>query len=313
MKHKTPVIKEITTQISQVNTVLKTVFTPKTVAESKPSLDLIFNNINNNTFFNIDIIDDTIKIYDNNNILSNENIKLYKNNDKNIAKIIASFIKKYHYEFDVKFACLIKEVGNPVLYIFLLPVVSTDGYYLIKVGFTKNINNRYSELKNEFNFDKIYLLYIFQINGEHIEINLHNELKKLFSTNIYRMRKKNVENSSISEETYIYSFTLLDNIIKILYRTYIMTDKLAILNKELQIKELDNALKIKELKIKELDNALKIKELDNALKIKELKIKKLDNDLKSKELQISNNALKIKELDYELEKLKLEKLKLEKL
>ena len=50
---------------------------------------------------------------------------------------------KYHYNFSVKYTCLENEIGNPILYVFLLPFVSVDNYYIIKVGYAKDVIKRY--------------------------------------------------------------------------------------------------------------------------------------------------------------------------
>lgn len=44
--------------------------------------------------------------------------------------------------------------------------------------------------------------------------------------------KKNIENSSISEETYKFSWILFKNILTIIYKTIIINNKITILNKE---------------------------------------------------------------------------------
>ena len=155
---------------------------PKTCDDSKKFFNFINFHLKKNiyeiNFQNNDIIFlDTGK-----NIISINDINYYSSNTnhKYISKIIASFIMKYHYKFNVKYACLKNEIGNPIIYVFLLPYVSQDNYYIIKVGYTKNIIQRYTELKKEFNVEEIYLMYAYKINGEHIEMNVHQNLKSYF-------------------------------------------------------------------------------------------------------------------------------------
>ena len=235
-------------------------------------------------------------------LIPDDDIKQYFPNTKHkiISKIIASFVKKYHFDFDVKFACLNEQNANPVLYVFLLPFVSNDNFYLIKIGYTKNLIVRYDELKKEFNVDYIYLIYAFQIDGEHIELDVHKELKKLFSTNIYRMKKnknEKVENKSISEETYKFNWSVFSNIIHIIYSKYILMDKKFFITKETEkaMHESDKAKYESDKAKYESDKAkydCEIVKSNNEIKGKEIDVKG-----KEIELQILLTKLKILELE----------------
>ena len=167
--------------------------TPKTCVESENYIKHIKNYLGKKNLFSISFSKSDITIKNKKNeIIHNDVIKEYISNKKHveISKIISSFIIKYHYNFSVKYARLEHEIGNPILYVFLLPFVSIDNYYIIKVGYSKDIIKRYEQLKKEFNVKDIYLMYIIQISGEHIELNVHKDIKKTFESSIYSMKKK---------------------------------------------------------------------------------------------------------------------------
>jgi len=146
-------------------------------------MNKVIKKINTN-IYNISIIDNEITFLD------KENKKLLIEPKIENSKFIASVITKYQNNFSVKFACLQEEICNPIIYIFLLPFVTINNYYIIKVGYTKDIITRYINLKKEFGVNEIYLMYAYQINGEHIELNLHDELKNYFQQMYIKCLKK---------------------------------------------------------------------------------------------------------------------------
>ena len=296
---------ENTKEIVKKKKISELIQTPKTCIESTKFIDFVTNKINNLYYFTIK--DENITIYNKTNeIISNIDIISSNIDHENVSKIIAPFIKKYHYNFSIKFACLENEIGNPILYVFLMPFVSSDNYYIIKVGYTKNIIQRYGELKKEFDVNKIYLIYAKRINGEHIELNIHKNLKNTFSTNIYKMKKnKKIENSSISEETYKYTWILFKNILNITYRTYIMNNKITLLNKENENKMLDIKLKELENENKMLDIKLKELELENEKKLLDIKLKELENEKIKMGFENEKKLLDIKLKELENEKIKM--------
>lgn len=124
--------------------------TPKTCVESKNYIKHIKSHLDKKKLFNISFNKSDIIIKDKEDKVINDNIiKEYISNKKHIeiSKITASFINKYHYNFNIKYSCLEHEIGNPILYVFLLPFVSTDNYYIIKVEYTKDVMKRYEQLK----------------------------------------------------------------------------------------------------------------------------------------------------------------------
>jgi hypothetical protein len=301
----------------------KKICVPKTCVDSLKYIKYIKTNLNKNVY-TISFNNDIFSLKDvNNKVLDNDDILSYSSNTKHskISAIIASFINKYHFNFNVKYASLENDIGrkqvcnpaslgNPVLYVFLLPFVSIDNYYIIKVGYTKNIIKRYSELKKEFNVDDIYLMYSIQISGEHIELNIHKNLKMDFTTHVYKMKKKRKtkksEINTISEETYKFSWILFKNILYIVYKTHILMDKFTLLDKENALLDKKNTLLITQNESKKLDN--ESKKLDNESKKSdnELESKKLDNESKKSDNEVKNNEIQLQILLAKIELLKLE-------
>ncbi len=109
-------------------------------------------------------------------------------------------------------------------------------------------------------------------------------------------KNKKVENNTISEETYIFSFLLLQNIIDIIYKTYIIMDKAFLINKQIILTEAQNKSKELDINLTQVQN--KSKELDISLvqvqnKGKELDVKAKELDNKSKELDNENLKLQL--------------------
>ena len=173
--------------------------TPKTCVKSESYIKHIKSHLDKKKLFNISFNKSDIIIKDKENkVINDDVIKEYISNKKHIeiSKVISSFIMKYHYNFSVKYTCLENEIGNPILYVFLLPFVSIDNYYIIKVGYTKDVMKRYEQLKKEFNVDDIYLMYVIQINGEHIELNVHKNIKKTYESKKLDNELKRLDNES---------------------------------------------------------------------------------------------------------------------
>ena len=281
--------------------------TPKTCVKSVNYIKHIKSHLDKKKLFNISFNKSDIIIKDKENkVINDDVIKEYISNKKQteISKVIASFINKYHYNFSVKYSCLEYEIGNPILYVFLLPFVSIDNYYIIKVGYTKDVMKRYEQLKKEFNVKDIYLMYIIQISGEHIELNVHKDIKKTFESSIYSMSKNKKNDKNItSEETYKFSWLLFKNILNIIYRTYIEMNNVRILELENESKRLDNELKDKEIIFK--DKEIILKDKDNESKKLDNESKKLDNE--SKKLDNESDKIKLQLILAETELLKLKK------
>jgi hypothetical protein len=259
---------------------------PKSTQDSKIFYDLISTNIDTNSY-EIIFENDELKLLHNQNELTLNDLT------NNESLILSLFINKYHNNFSSKYAKLTGEISNSVLYVFLLPFVSEKNNYIIKVGYTTNLIKRHSELKKEFGVKELKLIYCYKIDGEHTELNIHKNLKQTFNSNIYRMKKNTkIENSPISEETYIFSWLLLKNIYNILYRDYIMKDKIILITKETELKKLE--VKKMELELKKSDNELEFKKTELELKKTELELRKTELELKKTELKnrIKKNGIK---------------------
>ena len=146
----------------------------------------------------------------------------------------------------------------------MLPFVTENNLFIVKIGYTTDLIKRYNELKKEFGVDELKLIYSYIIDGEHAELNIHKNLEKTFNSSIYKMIKN--EKTTISEETYIFSWTLLKNIYNIIYRDYIMKDKFILICKEIELKKLEESSKLIELKIS--DNQVELKISDNQVELK---------------------------------------------
>jgi hypothetical protein len=268
---------------------------PKTIEQSERFLNLILSHTEEE-FYQINFIDDEIKLFYENQELSDRDLA----NKESL--ILASFINEYYTNFSTKYTRLINEIAKPILYVFLLPIVSDKDSYIIKVGYTIDLIKRYSELKKEFGIEELKLIYCHLIDGEHTELNIHKNLEKTFNSSVYRMiKKKKIENSSISEETYIFSWLLFRNIYNIIYRDYIMEEKIILITKETELKKI-------ELELKKTDLELKKTELE----LKKLDLSKSNNDLEIKKIELrkSDNEIELKKIELELKKLDFDKLSL---
>src|SRR3990167_5400275 len=137
------------------------------------------------------------------------------------------------------------EIAKPILYVFLLPFVSQENKYIIKIGYTTNIIKRHKELKTEFDVNEIKLLYCYLIDGEHTELNVHKNLKNTFNINIFNMKKnKKLELKKI--------------------------------NNELELKKSDNDIELKKMELKKSDNDIELKKIE---------LKKSDNYYEQKNME----------------------------
>ena len=263
---------------------------PKTLEQSKKYINKIKSC--KNKLYNIEFKNDEINMFHKQKKLNDNNLT-----DKE-SLLLSLFIKKYHNNFESKYIPLKNEIAKPILYVFLLPFVSQENKYIIKIGYTTNIIKRHKELKTEFDVNEIKLLYCYLIDGEHTELNVHKNLKNTFNINIFNMKKnKKIENNSISEETYIYSWTLFKNIHNIIYRDYIMNNSIILLTKEnenLELKKINNELELKKIE-------LELKKSDNDIELKKMELKKSDNDVELKKIE-----LELKKMEFELKKMEFE-------
>ena len=154
--------------------------------------------------------------------------------NNNTSLILSSFISKYHDNLNLKYVKLVDEIANPVIYIFLLPFVSKDNLFIIKLGYTTDLIKRYNQLKKEFDVDEIKLIYSYVLDGEHTELNIHKNLEKNLTTSVYKMN-----------------------------------NKLTLISKEHEIKKTDESIKKTEESIKKME----LKMSDNQVELKKMELK----------------------------------------
>jgi hypothetical protein len=281
-----------------------------------------FNNINNilsteNNYI-ISIQKGIIIMYDGNKLVNEDFLLLLnKNNTKInpfnktdlivINEIFSSFIKRYE-KLKTTFYTFNK-IENSVVYVFLMPYLTSKNEYIFKVGYASNLLIRSNNLLKEHNIDNIYLLYVENVKNESYEHKLHSELKSKFSEYYYPVNKyeKKIETNNKCTETYIGSYLLLKFIVSILYNIK-MTTELELLNAETKLEkekqntkniESDNKLKIIDAEIKstniETDNKLKIMDAETQLE----KQKQITNNIENKILE---NKIKLLKLELKMKK-----------
>lgn len=138
---------------------------PKSIKNSKKILSSVIN-YNKLKLYQIKFEEDVISLIADNKIIEDEEL------NNNTCLILSSFISKYHDNLNSKYIKLVDEIANPVIYIFLLPFVSKDNLFIIKLGYTTDLIKRYNQLKKEFNVDEIKLIYSYVVDGEHTELNI---------------------------------------------------------------------------------------------------------------------------------------------
>ena len=110
------------------------------------------------------------------------------------------------------------EPDKQILYIYLLPFMSSNNKYLMKAGYSSDLTDR--KLYGEFGLKQsdIYLLVGIEISSHKKEIILHSELKKLPNVEYYPIVKKDEkdEKDKISNETYIFKLSTIKDILDIM-------------------------------------------------------------------------------------------------
>lgn len=173
-----------------------------------------------------------------------------------MSNILMSLIYKYKNIYTDDYFYDKYETGNSVLYVFLLPELSKDNRFVIKVGYTTNLCRRKEDLKKEFNIkedEDIYLIYVEHIKNESKEKNLHSILKNnpnitYCPTDKY---KKN-EKSSVCIETYIFDYLTYITIIKeveLMNSKDLIAQKIKLAKEESKLKELEIESKNKDIEL----------------------------------------------------------------
>jgi len=291
---------------------------------TKTMLKNVLNN--NKKLFTIIIDDGEIQINNTNNEVLHQDIYNTLTYEKKedcifISKLLMSLIYKYNNIYTDEYYLDKYENGNSVLYVFLLPMLSEENKYIIKVGYTTNLCKRESELKKEFNIDdteNIYLIYIEHIKNESCEHKLHSILKKNKNITFYPIDKyKKNEKGSKSVETYIFNWLIYTTIIK---EIYIMNNK-DLIKQKLKLTNEESKLKDKEIDLAKINSEIAKIEAPVKLKDKEIELAKIELakieapvKLKDKEIELAKIELakieaniRLKELELELAKLQSNK------
>jgi hypothetical protein len=232
----------------------------------------------------------TIKNKDN-NIFNNQELELlnYSNpkNKKMLFNILLSLIYKYKNSYLENMYKDADDIENSVLYVYLLPILSSNNEFIIKVGYTSNLHKRYSELKKTFNVSEIYLIYVCLIKNEAFEKEIHSILKKQSNIRYYPIEKassKKNEKKNKCVETYIFTYSTLYTIIQEVYK---MTSKydMAILDKQIMLTTIEK------------------EKLDKQIMLATIEKEKSDNE---RAIIISNNEIEKLKILLELKKIDLE-------
>jgi hypothetical protein len=186
----------------------------------------------------------------------------------------------------------------------LLPILSKDGFFIIKVGYTKDLNARYKELLSEHQVSNMYLIYAQIIKCEPIENNLHKILQTSKNVTFYpiaKMKTKKVESSVVCIETYIFNYSTLKTIILEVYKMESVYES-NILDKKITLTNINIKLKDKEIELKDKDIELKDKEIELAQinSNKEIELAKINSN---KEIEVLKLQFDILKLQFELAKL----------
>ena len=195
--------------------------TVKSAKASKKLLSTIVKNSSNNKYV-ITFDNNNIVIKENDKILCHQELELlnYDKDHNIISDILSSLIYKFNNCYLGNIYKDKTQIENTILYVFLLPIVNKKNEFIIKVGYAKDLLVRKEQLKKEFNIDEIYLIYCCQIKNEAIELELHKRLKKYNNVKSYYINKysKKNEKEIICEETYIFSYSILNTIIQEIYK-----------------------------------------------------------------------------------------------
>jgi hypothetical protein len=240
-------------------------------------------NQHKNPNFTININDDKIDILDNDNNLINLEDLTYKSKDNciKISDILKSLITHYQNSNLTKYYKQKDDIENSVLYVFLIPELTKNKKYIIKVGYTTNLLQRYSELKKEHNVESnsdIFLIYVSYIKNEAVEKKLHNILKSNSQNEYYpTIKNKDSTHPTKCTETYVFSLTTYKNIISELYKLKSKNkDTIKINDLEQKLSMLQEKFKLLEEQNKLLEDKNKmLQEENNSLKtLKQPKLKK---------------------------------------
>ena len=249
------------------------------------------------------------ELVDINNDIELKKISNYANIDSTTAKIDNKILRKIlsglvNYSKSIRAIDKYKEdyeIEKSVLYVLLLPT-KIENEYIVKIGYSKDLVKRKSELCKMFGVDDMELIFSIPIKNEGYESHIHNHLKKNYSHFYIETEKavikqtendnktnkdEKTEKSKFCVETYKFDIILIITIMDILRKELLSTENYA--------KELEN-------QGKELDN--QGKELDNKRIFKQ-------EEEQTKRLQIQEEEqTKREQIALEKERVLLEQLKI---
>lgn len=163
------------------------------------------------------------------------------------------------------------EIEKSVLYVWLLPT-DIESTYIVKIGYSKNLIKRKSELCKMFGVKDLLLLFCIEIKNEGYESHIHNHLKEhykhLYIETEKMTEEKNEKNekSKFCVETYKFDIILIITIMDILRSELIKTEnygkELDLRNNEIKLEIEKEQTKREEIKLKQLEIKLQLAQLE---------------------------------------------------
>jgi len=267
-------------------------------------------------YYKVCIQNDKIEMIDTNN---NNIINLFTNlsyKDKAEYNKIQQLLASFYHSLNKSNKDIIykkkEDIENSVVYIFLMPFLTIKKEFIIKIGYTTNLEKRTHDLKREFNISELYLLLAMPIKNEAYEKKIHSILKNNFD--YYPIEKVGLKKNDkiiICIETYKYSFGLIERVVKEVYEMSNVFNKsiLELKNVELELKNVELALE--NAKVENNKTILAIKNTDNEKIILETNNNKSLLTLKNTELENNKTILAIKNTELAIKNTDNEKLSLE--
>ena len=202
-------IKMPKTKVKPINYIAKSDFQTK---DAKTVLDKFRNKFKSNILTTMSD-DFTLTFFD---IESNKNIifdsKINRSTENDIIKSLLIYTHNLQPMQKHKFTT---QIENSVLYVFLLPVLHTKKY-IIKIGYSKDSDQRHTQWSKTFEIEKenMFLLFAIQVKNESYEKAIHTYIKTQFSQ-LYIPTEK-IENKAFCEETYYFDIKLFQIIMDVL-------------------------------------------------------------------------------------------------
>lgn len=262
----------------------------------------------------------SLELVDINNDIELKKISNYTNttkanttkvNNKILRKILSSLV---NYSKNIKAIIKYKEdyeIEKSVLYVWLLPT-DIENEYIVKIGYSKDLIKRKSELCKMFGVVDLLLLFCIEIKNEGYESYIHNHIKKnyphLYIETEKAFVKKTIidksdenddntektEKSKFCVETYKFDIILIITIMDILRKEILSTENYG---KELDIHNNEIKLEIEKEQVRHKEIELKIEQEQTKRKQEEEQTKRMqiEYDFKNNELAFKEKELIIRE------------------